>query len=225
MTFEELKKNIINMQRSLDINEYLWYYIKAQSFDGIIQAVKKAENFVWNWEQGFYAEDILSLIPDESLMEQNVFYKKENLVFESVEEEDTIPSFILLIESSADVSLRFLQKTKIVCVNSLINNLSLYNNSYINLQLVGNSKIYNAILDKGSYAILKCNNNSLTENIEIKDDSILKIDGYDNSIIKVKIDDGFVNAYLQDKSSIILENGNDENTFIQLLDMATKSFI
>lgn len=225
MTFEELKKNIINMQRSLDINEYLWYYIKAQSFDDIIQAVKKAENFVWNWEQGFYAEDILSLIPDESLMEQNVFYKKENLVFESVEEEDTIPSFILLIESSADVSLRFLQKTKIVCVNSLINNLSLYNNSYINLQLVGNSKIYNAILDKGSYAILKCNNNSLTENIEIKDDSILKIDGYDNSIIKVKIDDGFVNAYLQDKSSIILENGNDENTFIQLLDMATKSFI
>lgn len=225
MTFEELKKNIINMQRSLDINEYLWYYIKAQSFDDIIQAVKKAENFVWNWEQGFYAEDILSLIPDESLMEQNVFYKKENLVFESVEEEDTIPSFILLIESSADVSLRFLQKTKIVCVNSLINNLSLYNNSYINLQLVGNSKIDNAILDKGSYAILKCNNNSLIENIEIKDDSILKIDGYDNSIIKVKIDDGFVNAYLQDKSSIILENGNDENTFIQLLDMATKSFI
>lgn len=74
MTFEELKFQILDKQRKIEINKIFHLYVKAESYSDILKIIKSESNFKWILQNGF--RDLISEFPVEELEAEN-FYQRE----------------------------------------------------------------------------------------------------------------------------------------------------
>lgn len=74
MTFEELKFEILDRQRKLEINKLFHLYVKAESYSDILKIIKSEGNFRWILNNGF--RDLIQYFPVEELEAEN-FYQDE----------------------------------------------------------------------------------------------------------------------------------------------------
>ena len=70
MTFEELKFQVIDRQRRLQIDQLLYIYIKAQNYGDILRAVKSTGNLDWILRNGF--RELAQNIPISELEAENI---------------------------------------------------------------------------------------------------------------------------------------------------------
>ena len=191
MTFEELKFQVIDRQRRLQIDQLLYIYIKAQNYGDILRAVKSTGNLDWILRNGF--RELAQNIPISELEAENIYQRDISLTDQNKD--------IIMLSGTLTITQSGTNRCKVISdgatINSIINDsamleFELYQSSYATLNI--NSFGYAHVLTK---------ENSRTS-INGNDNSTIKLIGYGSSETNTNLGiNSFINSILYDNAKIV----------------------
>lgn len=204
MTFEELKYEVIDRQRKLQIDQLLHIYIKAENYNDLLKALKSTGNLIWIFNNGF--RELFAEIPIEELEAENIFQSNVSLEDQSGQ--------IIMLSGTLTISQNLNNRAKVFCDTGSSVVATLNDNSMIEFELLGNAEI---TINGNSYGYVTAKDSEveLTGN----DSSTFRLIGYGTSETIADItENSFINATLYDEASLSV---NSENHLVRQLDEST----
>ena len=191
MTFEELKFQVIDRQRRLQIDQLLYIYIKAQNYGDILRAVKSTGNLDWILRNGF--RELAQNIPISELEAENIYQRDVSL---SDQNKD-----IIMLSGTLTITQSGTNRCKVISDGATING-TINDSAMLEFELYQSS---NATLNINSfgYAHILTKENSNTS-INGNDNSTIKLIGYGSSETNTNLGiNSFINSILYDNAKIV----------------------
>lgn len=185
VTFEQFKADIINRQKRVDIDKLLHLYIKAETFEDIVQIVKSTANVSWAIEYGILNEETISQIPSAILETELVLNTRETI---------TNPTKTVLVREGGEVTINIDDTNRVTVIllggKASINTSDL---SMVDIEAYNDSSV--SILSEGeSYCYITTNHQSDSDAI-LKESSICRLNSQGDSQISIDIQEqAFLNA-------------------------------
>lgn len=191
MTFEELKYQVIDRQRRLQIDQLLYIYIKAQNYGDILRAVKSTGNLDWILRHGF--RELAQNIPISELEAENIYQRDVSL---SDQNKD-----IIMLSGTLTITQSGTNRCKVISDGATINAI-INDSAMLELELYQSSNA-TIILNSFGYAHVLTKENSNTS-INGNDNSTIKLIGYGNSETNTNLGiNSFINSILYDNARIV----------------------
>jgi hypothetical protein len=200
LPFEELKFQILDKQRRIEINELFHLYVKAETYSDILRIVKSEANIKWILQNGF--RDFIQYFPPEELTNEG-FYNSE------VELSDSKTDIILLAGAVLNLTQSGKNRCKIIVdgSNAIIN---LHDMSMVQIEIFGRGSV-TVNNNDWAYAYLTARNYSQI-NLFGNDQSTFYLEAYQESTIDSVIQP---KSYLYYKlfDSAFLNSNNPNNIY------------
>lgn len=191
MTFEELKFQVIDRQRKLQIDQLLYLYIKSQNYGDILRAVKSTGNLDWILRNGF--RELAQNIPVSELEAENIFQRDISLADQNKD--------IIMLSGNLSIIQSGTNRCKVISDGATVN-ATINDSAMIEFELYQSS---NAILNLNSFGyahILTKDNSNSTINGNYN--STIKLIGYGNSVTNTNLGvNSFINSVLNDNAKIV----------------------
>lgn len=210
MTFELFKQACIDRQKSLEINQFLHLYLKAETFADLLQLAKQA-NFSWSYKNGVMDQDFWLEIPETDREAANFYNSTVTL-------SDINSDTIYVLESgNLNLNQTGTNRCKVVLLGGqMVGNCS--DQSMIEVESFLAST-YELNPTANSYCYVT-NNDESSCRINARGSSIVKLASYNNSETSVVLDESaYLNADLHDNSS--LESSISTNKIVKIYEKAT----
>ena len=191
MTFEELKFQVIDRQRRLQIDQLLYIYIKAQNYGDILRAVKSTGNLDWILRNGF--RELAQNIPISELEAENIYQRDVSLTDQNKD--------IIMLSGTLTITQSGTNRCKVISDGATINAI-INDSAMLEFELYQSSNA-TIILNSFGYAHVLTKENSNTT-INGNDNSTIKLIGYGSSETNTNLGvNSFINSILYDNAKIV----------------------
>lgn len=191
MTFEELKFQVIDRQRKLQIDQLLYLYIKSQNYGDILRAVKSTGNLDWILRNGF--RELAQNIPVSELEAENIFQRDISLADQNKD--------IIMISGNLTIIQSGTNRCKVISDGATVN-ATINDSAMIEFELYQSSDATLNLNSFGYAHILTKDNSNST--INGNDNSTIKLIGYGNSVTNTNLGvNSFINSVLNDNAKIV----------------------
>lgn len=191
MTFEELKYQVIDRQRRLQIDQLLYIYIKSQNYGDILRAVKSTGNLDWILRNGF--RELAQNIPISELEAENIYQRDVSLTDQNKD--------IIMLSGTLTITQSGTNRCKVISDGATINAI-INDSAMLEFELYQSSNA-TIILNSFGYAHVLTKENSNTT-INGNDNSTIKLIGYGSSETNTNLGvNSFINSILYDNAKIV----------------------
>lgn len=195
MSFIEIKDELINKQRTKEINKLFHLVVKAETYEDILALAQNGEvNFEW-----VLNNDLIVDIPLANREAYNIYDRDITLT--------DVRGTVIMLDGNLDLTQTGKNRCKIILVGNSICNAIADDMAMIECEAYQNS-ILNIETNDYSFGYITSTNNSVV-NITSNDNSTIKISGRENSVINVEANlNAFINAKIKEDTELTAETIN-----------------